>query len=72
MSFTKIARANAARARRAAQLAAQQFVTATKLPERPESLLAAVYLTPLITFDGRNNEVLMISPRAEMPDHADQ
>jgi len=72
MSFTQIAKRNALKAKRAAQRAAQEFVTATRLPERPESLMAAACLAPLVTVDGRTAEVLMISPQAEMPDHANQ
>ena len=77
MSFTQITRRHALKAKRAAQRArereqcdAQSFVTAKNLPERPASLMAAMYLVPIITIDNKTNEVLMISPRAEIPDHA--
>ena len=72
MSFTKIARRNAQLAKREAQQAAREFVAVVPLAKRPESLMAALYKTPIAAIDGRTSEVLMVSPRAAMPHRADQ
>ena len=77
MSFTKIKRAAERRAKvlkakREAQWERRHFTTAMKLPERPDSLMEALRLVPIITYDPETSEVLWVSPRVENSAYAIQ
>ena len=76
MSFSRIVKQNARRAKREAQKAHMArdplWLTLSKMPTRPNDLMEAACLSLVATIDSRTKEVLMISPRATMPDHANQ